>query len=145
MRALEERYRNDQICIAQFMAQNKETVKKAVSKLKKINLQHLVIDQHDSILTKKIKIRKLKQIVENGCSGDAKQQMMTEVLAYVDLYNIECELIMRRNKKINENSSPSNIDDTLTHYELITHNMLMQDLKFISFNRDYFYGEHEEN
>lgn len=45
------------------MAQNKETVKKAVSKLKKINLHHLVIDEQDSILTKKIKIRKLRQMV----------------------------------------------------------------------------------
>lgn len=52
---------------------------------------------------------------------------------------------MRRNRKINEYPSPPKLEDKSTPHELITQNMLMQDLKFINFNRDYFYGEHEEN
>lgn len=39
---------------------NKETTQKGIARLKKINLDNLIIDKNDSLFTKKLKIRKLK-------------------------------------------------------------------------------------
>lgn len=80
-----------------YIEKNKKFIKKMEMKLLNYNLGVFVIEESDSLITRKKKIRCLKELLANSdCSGEAKRGFYDEIMKYLDIYTEHCNMVMKK-------------------------------------------------
>lgn len=131
---------NGRALAREHLKMNGSFIKKVEEQLKATIGSQFIINKEDSILTKKKKIRCLKDLIQKK-AVDLDSVLLDDLFKYLALNEENCRLLM--NSKSHDYLDNSK-NSRLYGFNIFDSNRIDPRLMFMNLNADYIYGEAEE-